>query len=262
MQFFSIFLIYARRNSFLPILSAEKLNTIVDIAFAVDLALCFFKAYENERGEVVTDVKKIRREYIRFWIWIDVPASMPFDAIFRAFGYNFFGLKCFRLLRIGRLIKFLQKLQLTNVWNIVRLVAFFAFLAHWLGCMWYVIVDFHSAVDWDHLGLSSSNRRLSSNLDLGLDNSTILVLGYERYQPWLEANLDHNIEVLRSVQYRWSLSIYSALCMLLGNSIKPVDSIEFWVHCLISLLGAVIQAYIFGQVALLIADQNSTAVQW
>jgi hypothetical protein len=247
------------RNSFRPILSAENLNTIVDIAFAVDLALGFFKAYENERGEVVTDMKKIRWEYIQFWIWIDVPASVPFDAILGAFGYDFYGLKCFRLLRIGRLIKFLQKLQLTNVWNILRLVAFFAFLAHWLGCMWYVIVDFNSAVDWDNLGLSSSN---SSNLDLGLDNTTILVMGYERYQPWLEANLEHEIEVLRSVKYRWSVSIYSALCMLLGDSVDPVDSNEFWVHSLISLLGAVIQAYIFGQVALLIADQNSTAVQW
>jgi hypothetical protein len=250
------------RNSFLPILSAEKLNTIVDIAFAVDLALCFFKAYENERGEVVTDMKKIRREYIRFWIWIDVPASIPFDTILSAIGYDLYGLKCFRLLRIGRVIKFLQKLQLTNVWNIVRLVAFFAFLAHWFGCIWYVIVDSNSAVDWDSLGLSSSNRRLSSNRDLGLDNTTFAVIEYERHQPWLEANLEHNIGVLRSVKYRWSVSIYSALCMLLGNDMGPVDSIEFCVHGLISLLGAVIQAYIFGQVALLIADQNSTAVQW
>jgi hypothetical protein len=50
--------------------------------------------------------------------------------------------------------------------------------------------------------------------------------------------------------------------MLLGENVGPVDVMEFWTHALTLLLGAVIQAYIFGQVALLIADQNSTAVKW
>jgi hypothetical protein len=64
------------------------------------------------------------------------------------------------------------------------------------------------------------------------------------------------------VYYRWIASVYAALCMLLGENAGPVDAKEFWVHAFTLLLGAVIQAYIFGQVALLIADHNSASVIW
>ncbi len=62
--------------------------------------------------------------------------------------------------------------------------------------------------------------------------------------------------------YRWLVSVYSALCMLLGENLKPIDAIEFWVCAISLMIGAVIQAYIFGQVALLIADHNSASSKW
>jgi hypothetical protein len=92
----------------------QAVNLLVDVVFLADLVLYFFKAYENERGEVVTDMKKIRREYFKFWVFVDIPASIPFDNIFGLLGYELFGLKLFRLLRIGRLLKFLQKLQVNT----------------------------------------------------------------------------------------------------------------------------------------------------
>ncbi len=64
------------------------------------------------------------------------------------------------------------------------------------------------------------------------------------------------------VYYRWLASVYSALCMLLGGDLKPVDIIEFWVSAIALMIGAAIQAYIFGQVALVIADYNSASSKW
>jgi hypothetical protein len=98
---------------------------------------------------------------------------------------------------------------------------------------------------------------------LAIVNTTYLgVDDGANFQSWVSGNLPHNEETNRTAYYRWLVSFYSALCMLLGENVAPVESLEFWVHTMSLLLGAILQAYIFGQVALLIADQNSTSVKW
>ena len=44
-----------------------------------------------------------------------------------------------RLLRMGRILKFLENMKGANVWRIVRLFALFFLMAHWVGCLWYLI---------------------------------------------------------------------------------------------------------------------------
>ena len=57
-------------------------NAIADACFILDLCLSFFKSYENDRGEMVTDLGAIKTNYLKFWFWVDFPSCIPVDAFF------------------------------------------------------------------------------------------------------------------------------------------------------------------------------------
>ena len=104
----------------------------------------------------------------------------------------------------------------------------FTLLAHWLGCVWYSVVE-------------SGDTGLDVYL-LDSDSSETEGLGY---------------------YYKWVLSLYSAVSMMLGNYYAVSDEVsEWWVHIVALLFGAILQAYIFGQVSNLIADYNSSNTKW
>ena len=46
-------------------------------------------------------------------------------------------LKLFRLLRIGRLLKFLDNMEFANLYRIVKLFVILFAVAHWFGCLIY-----------------------------------------------------------------------------------------------------------------------------
>ena len=90
--------------------------------------------------------RKIIRNYMKLWFWIDLLATFPFEIILKILGMdagdnlNLFALlKTPRLLRIGRILKFLENMRGANIMRIVRLFLFFFMLAHWTGCFWYLV---------------------------------------------------------------------------------------------------------------------------
>jgi hypothetical protein len=241
----------------------QDFNTFVDVVFFADLGMHFFRAFEAETGEIETDLGKIRRNYFSGWFWIDMLGTIPLDQMFVAItGWNYHSIKLARLLRVGRLVRALENWELSTFFNIVRLTGTFTFLAHWLGCLWYFIVDGYSNIDWVEFAAENGGAIVGIDAEDVEDGVACTDVGCGLYEPWLEMNLQHTDKAISSVYYRWLLSVYSALCMLLGENLTPVDTGEFWVHAVALLLGAVFQAYIFGQVALLIADHNSTASIW
>jgi hypothetical protein len=115
-------------------------------------------------------------------------------------------------------------------------------------------VNFNEDVNNDEIFDANNNRLLS------LVNATYLSSDDENLvQSWISANI---IQGGGGSYYNWLVTFYSALCMLLGGNVNPVSAIEYWIHALVLFIGAILQAYIFGQVALLIADQNSNQVRW
>jgi hypothetical protein len=230
------------------------LNGIADYCFALDLFLSFFKSYENDRGEMIADVRLIRRQYFKFWFWIDFPACVPLDVFFpdlKAVG----ALKCIRLLRMGRIIKLMEQLESANQWNILRLILGFALLAHWFGCVWATSVD-----KWDDTFDERGTVFQGNTTALLMGDSEMNDANQEEF--WWENHLRSSTDVNTTNFYRWLVAFYHALCMLLGENTEPVQVAEYVVHILVLLVGAILQAYIFGQVALLISDQNSTSMKW
>lgn len=65
----------------IPLLVADS---IVDVVFFLDIILNFHTTYVSQTGEVISDPKLIRLNYLKSWFVIDLLSCLPYD-IFNAF---------------------------------------------------------------------------------------------------------------------------------------------------------------------------------
>ncbi|MEQ2218874.1 Potassium voltage-gated channel subfamily H member 1, partial [Xenoophorus captivus] len=119
-------------------------DSIVDVIFLVDIVLNFHTTFVGPAGEVISDPKLIRMNYLKTWFVIDLLSCLPYDVI-NAFenvdeGISslFSSLKVVRLLRLGRVARKLDHYIEYGAAVLVLLVCVFGLAAHWLACIWYV----------------------------------------------------------------------------------------------------------------------------
>ena len=60
------------------------IDSVVDVIFFLDIVLNFHTTYVSATGEVVSDPKLIRLNYLKSWFIIDLLSCLPYD-IFNAF---------------------------------------------------------------------------------------------------------------------------------------------------------------------------------
>ncbi|NXB62323.1 KCNH1 protein, partial [Struthidea cinerea] len=150
-------------------------DSIVDVIFLVDIVLNFHTTFVGPAGEVISDPKLIRMNYLKTWFVIDLLSCLPYDVI-NAFenvdevrnslgamalesvggcgccrDFFFFlevlislfsSLKVVRLLRLGRVARKLDHYIEYGAAVLVLLVCVFGLAAHWLACIWYSIGDY------------------------------------------------------------------------------------------------------------------------
>ncbi|XP_056284003.1 potassium voltage-gated channel subfamily H member 5-like isoform X3 [Pseudoliparis swirei] len=124
------------------------LDSVVDIIFLIDIVLNFHTTFVGPAGEVVSDAKVIRMNYLKTWFVIDLLSCLPYDII-NAFEHVneglsslFSSLKVVRLLRLGRVARKLDHYLEYGAAVLVLLVCVFGLVAHWLACIWYSIGDY------------------------------------------------------------------------------------------------------------------------
>lgn len=81
---------------------------IITALFALDILINFNTAYIDPSTEKMEyNRQAIIRNYSKFWLWIDILATIPFDAIIGVFvaAHNFKSIRVIRILRLVRLIK-------------------------------------------------------------------------------------------------------------------------------------------------------------
>ncbi|XP_051908016.1 potassium voltage-gated channel subfamily H member 5-like isoform X2 [Hippocampus zosterae] len=156
------------------------LDSVVDVIFLVDIVLNFHTTFVGAAGEVVSDARLIRMNYVKTWFVIDLLSCLPYDIInafehfeedfaapsaaagdsagFRRNGTGaedsvlpglsslFSSLKVIRLLRLGRVARKLDHYLEYGAAVLVLLVCVFGLVAHWLACIWYSIGD-HEVID-------------------------------------------------------------------------------------------------------------------
>ena len=160
-------------------------------------------------------------------------ASIPFDTI----GGLFFNendtdelqlfslLKLVRVLRLSRIITYLNvrddvKMSL----KLLKLVFFLVMYLHCLGCLWYYIVR--------------QNEEWIPPLDY-------IYLKTDIYD--------------RSINYQYWMSLYHAVLMLTGNDLGPRGSFQIAFVAIFVTIGAIINANIFGELAVLVSAMNRKA---
>lgn len=78
----------------------------IDILFCLDMIVNFRTAFVNDYGLEVTKTREIALNYLSFYFWMDLIATVPIDDIASAFSdekneiYRLFG-----ILKLGRLLK-------------------------------------------------------------------------------------------------------------------------------------------------------------
>ena len=63
------------------------MDSIVDVVFFIDIVLNFHTTYVGSGGEVVSDPKVIRFNYLKSWFVIDLLSCLPYD-VFNAFDHD------------------------------------------------------------------------------------------------------------------------------------------------------------------------------
>ncbi|XP_042247422.1 potassium voltage-gated channel subfamily H member 5-like isoform X2 [Thunnus thynnus] len=155
------------------------LDSIVDVIFLIDIVLNFHTTFVGPAGEVISDAKLIRMNYVKTWFVIDLLSCLPYDiinafenvdedvitsaspashvrdashfhrnstrmedSVLPGLSSLFSSLKVIRLLRLGRVARKLDHYLEYGAAVLVLLVCVFGLVAHWLACIWYSIGDY------------------------------------------------------------------------------------------------------------------------
>lgn len=180
---------------------------------------------------------QIAKQYVKGRFWIDLFASLPFDYIVNPFitgGANetvlsMLGLlKLARVLRLSRLITFMNlKDDIKMSLKLVKLVFFLVLYIHFIGCMWFFIAK--------------------------QDQQWIPPLDY----VWVKTDIYEQSNIKQ-----YASSLYHSMLVLSGNDIGPRDTFELFLLTFLLLTSAIINANIFGNIAVLLQQMNRKATKF
>ncbi|KAK6999611.1 potassium voltage-gated channel subfamily H member, partial [Biomphalaria glabrata] len=180
------------------------IDSMVDVVFFVDIVLNFHTTFVGPSGEVVSDPRIIRMNYLKSWFVIDLLSCLPYD-VFNAFQYVdngistlFSALKVVRLLRLGRVVRKLDHYLEYGAAMLVLLILVFILFAHWFACIWYNI-------GW-------------SDLVNGVDYGWLPVLANTTKQPFIAPNSTNNDDLLGGPgkELRYLTALYFTLSCMTG----------------------------------------------
>lgn len=132
--------------------SESNTEIFITALFGFDILISFNTAYLDYNIEqLVYDRIKIAKFYLKFWFWVDLLATIPFDMIIGAF-YSSKGFGAIRAIRIFRMIRLfklyrivrhnglLNKLHIEPaLMNLMTLIFQIFFIAHFFACFWHYI---------------------------------------------------------------------------------------------------------------------------
>ena len=120
-------------------------ESVCTIIFCTDIAFHFNTArYDQNKGILVIDRRKIAIHYLKFWFTIDLLSSFPFDLIiksaFSSDSSSVVYLALFRLIRLLKLFKLarLRRFVANTKYNGICIIFLqLTFVAHLITCFWY-----------------------------------------------------------------------------------------------------------------------------
>eukprot|EP01038_Epipyxis_sp_PR26KG_P008961 gene8961-12083_t len=118
--------------------------------FGLDIIFNFRTAYMDEKNDIlITSWRKIARNYISFWFWLDIISTIPFFAIAQALHGNRSVVGFLRQLRILRVLRLYKLFNSTTFYkgldkmsidplvvNLAFLLIEIGYFAHLVACLW------------------------------------------------------------------------------------------------------------------------------
>lgn len=128
-----------------------QIDTLVDICFVLDMIIVFRTSIiDEESGEEISDWKIIGTEYLKGRFIVDFLSTVPFDSVALLFvdaetakNFKLLGImKLIRVLRLNRIIMYLNvKQDIKASIKLIKLVFFLLMYVHFVGCLWYSVVN-------------------------------------------------------------------------------------------------------------------------
>ncbi|KAM7349599.1 potassium voltage-gated channel protein ether a go-go isoform 4-T6 [Cochliomyia hominivorax] len=228
-------------------------DSIVDVIFFIDIVLNFHTTFVGPGGEVVSDPKVIRMNYLKSWFIIDLLSCLPYD-VFNAFdrdedgiGSLFSALKVVRLLRLGRVVRKLDRYLEYGAAMLILLLCFYMLVAHWLACIWYSIgrTDADNGIQYSWLW-KLANVTQSPYSYIYNNDSTELINGPSRKSMYVTA-LYFTMTCMTSVGF--------------GNVAAETDNEKVFTICMM-IIAALLYATIFGHVTTIIQQMTSATAKY
>ena len=217
-------------------------DIVVDILFGVDILLSFRTELYDHHGGYIKDSKVLAEHYIKTWFVIDLIAVIPVEEIAQAFAQvddqnigSIALLKTVRLLRIGRLMKKFEKLAAANVLRIFNLMASYIVLVHWFACIWFWLSNKHQNPE--------------------------LQPAYEEEKWTVLMKIDDESTPLH-IQYGYAFN-WALTAVLPGSAyVLPGTHTERIFSSIVMIAGALMNAFVFGNVAALIQRFDHLQAQY
>ncbi|GLE07448.1 hypothetical protein PINS_up017685 [Pythium insidiosum] len=226
-------------------------ETLVDVVLIVDLVLMFNTCVEDKDGEMVTDRRAIRREYLRSWFLLDLASSVPrslalktsalrhnalvtgassseLRLLFMVFDLCSRGARMFHVVQLAKLhwkqrvdrsshsvLAWMLYSRYSHLLRIVWIVLCVVGIAHYIACGW---------------------RLLLSSPDASLSQSPV----YDDYV----------------------VSLYDALQLLQGQGVEAKTAAQNVFAAFAVLVGSILLAVMFGHVAILVSNFNANTTSY
>eukprot|EP00347_Sterkiella_histriomuscorum_P009696 403340228 len=219
---------------------------IIDVCFGLDILVNFRTTFVNEKtGFEICDNKSVFLNYIKSGrFFIDLAASIPFELIIESVDsgasnkqLRLFGLlKLVRLLRLGRIIRFMKFKQGFKMgMRLIQLLLGLLLLVHWIACIWYLII--RNISDW------------IPPKDLALSNPGDDISSFTGFY-------------MLDLMSRYFVVYYYAVLTMAGNDILPMNTVQTISASVIIITGAIVSAFIFGNMAAIMASLNKKSNQF
>ena len=122
---------------------------IIDVAFMIDIMICFRTTIIDKNGKEITDVKSIAKEYLKGNFMVDFIAGIPLEYFIASDASDDLTvklqglLKLGRLLRINRIIRFLKSnIEVKAGAQLLNLILFLIIYLHFYACiLWLLVKD-------------------------------------------------------------------------------------------------------------------------
>ncbi|GBG32554.1 Potassium voltage-gated channel protein eag [Hondaea fermentalgiana] len=233
--------------------AVQRVNRVADAIFWADLLQNFFVAHIDTWGTLHTDKRVIARAYISSWFMVDLVACVPFELFVPGYLVSASDLlKCVRLLRLAKILRFLDRLQFAAATRIVRLFFTVLLLCHWVACLWY------------RLGMIWLERGECDLAQIGdITHGRSSPLHRMRHCSWVIEQAENRLDASLISPYLRSLYWSIATIMTVGyGDIVPVNVVEHILYIFVTVIGAGVYAHVFSTIVRVLERANALSNQY